>query len=114
MSSATDATNPEPPPPGGVLWSLSGDIRALLMLPPLARFRRFVTIGLMPPDARVAIGLPWTPDQEKRLRRMCAVLRVVVPVLPERLRYLPRARAARAAARTAGRGARAAGTRRNG
>ncbi|SCD71969.1 hypothetical protein GA0115253_101511, partial [Streptomyces sp. Termitarium-T10T-6] len=25
--------DPEPPPPGGVLWSLSGDIRALLMLP---------------------------------------------------------------------------------
>nr|MDT0525575.1 oxygenase MpaB family protein [Streptomyces sp. DSM 41633] len=68
-----------------------------VLLPPLARGRRFVTIGLMPPDARAAIGLPWSAAEEKRLRRLCAVLRVVVPVLPERLRYLPRARAARAA-----------------
>lgn len=110
------ATDQSVPPPDRGPWPLRLLLRVLwpVLLPPLARFRRFVTIGLMPPDARVAIGLPWTPDQEKRLRRMCAVLRVVVPVLPERLRYLPRARAARAAARTAGRGARAAGTRRNG
>ncbi|MFD4796519.1 oxygenase MpaB family protein [Streptomyces anulatus] len=110
------ATDQSVPPPDRGPWPLRLLLRALwpVLLPPLARFRRFVTIGLMPPDARTAIGLPWTPDQEKRLRRMCAVLRVVVPVLPERLRYLPRARAARAASRTAGRGARTAGARRNG
>ncbi|HEY9437913.1 MAG TPA: oxygenase MpaB family protein, partial [Streptomyces sp.] len=34
MSSAeTRGTGPLPPPPGGVLWSLTGDIRGLLMLP---------------------------------------------------------------------------------
>ncbi|MFF3822445.1 oxygenase MpaB family protein [Streptomyces griseus] len=110
---ATD--RPVPPPDRGP-WLLRMALRALwpVLLPPLARFRRFVTIGLMPPDARAAIGLPWSPDQEKRLRRMCAVLRVVVPVLPERLRYLPRARAARAAFRSAGGGARSAEARRNG
>lgn len=93
-----------PPPDRGPLL-LRMALRALwpLLLPPLARFRRFVTIGLMPPDARDAIGLPWTAAQEKRLRRLCAVLRAVVPVLPERLRYLPMARAARAAHATGGR-----------
>ncbi|MEU6658036.1 oxygenase MpaB family protein [Streptomyces sp. NPDC046821] len=74
-------------------------LRALwpVLKPPLARFRRFLTIGLMPPDAREAIGLPWTPAQERRLRRFGAVARRVVPLLPERLRYLPMARRARAA-----------------
>lgn len=72
-----------------------------MLLPPLARFRAFLTVGLMPPDAREAIGLEWTDAQERALRRFCAVVRVVVPALPERLRYLPRARRARAAHRAA-------------
>ncbi|WP_338674073.1 oxygenase MpaB family protein [Streptomyces sp. SCSIO 30461] len=70
-----------------------------VLMPLFVRFRRFVTIGLMPPDARTAIGLPWTNRQERRLRRLGRVVRAVVPLLPERLRYLPLARAARAAAR---------------
>ncbi|WP_435797142.1 oxygenase MpaB family protein [Streptomyces microflavus] len=99
-----DVGQPVPPPDRGPLL-LRMILRALwpVLLPPLACFRRFVTIGLMPPDARAAIGLPWTAAQEKRLRRLCAVLRAVVPVLPERLRYLPMARAARAAHATGGR-----------
>lgn len=98
-----DVGQPVPAPDRGP-WPLRLILRALwpVLLPPLARFRRFVTIGLMPPDARAAIGLPWTDAQERRLRRFCAVVRAVVPVLPERLRYLPRARAARAAYATAG------------
>jgi len=93
---------PVPPPDRGPLV-LRLLLRALwpVLLPPLARFRSFLTIGLMPPDAREAIGLEWTADQERRLRRFCAVVRVIVPVLPERLRYLPRARRARAAHREA-------------
>ncbi|MFJ2768548.1 oxygenase MpaB family protein [Streptomyces sp. NPDC087300] len=75
-----------------------------VLLPPLARFRSFVTIGLLPPDAREAIGLAWTPAQERRLRRFGAVVRTVVPLLPERLRYLPAARRARARHRAAARG----------
>ncbi|MEE1806848.1 oxygenase MpaB family protein [Streptomyces sp. BE133] len=100
---ATD--RPVPSPDRGPL-----PVRLLLkalwpvLLPPLARFRRFVTIGLMPPDARVAIGLEWTDAQERQLRRFCGVVRRVVPVLPERLRYLPYARRARAAHREAVRG----------
>ncbi|MFB6671306.1 oxygenase MpaB family protein [Streptomyces sp. NPDC056390] len=92
---------PVPPPDHGPL-PVRLVLRALwpVLLPPLARFRRFLTIGLMPPDAREAIGLPWTPVQERRLRRFGAVVRQVVPLLPERLRYLPMARRARAAEAT--------------
>ncbi|MFI8006328.1 oxygenase MpaB family protein [Streptomyces sp. NPDC086010] len=93
-----DVDAPVPPPDRGPL-ALRLVLRAAwpFLLPPLARFRRFVTVGLMPPDAREAIGLDWTPRQERRLRRFGAVVRAVVPLLPERLRYLPRARSARAA-----------------
>ncbi|MFI1717305.1 oxygenase MpaB family protein [Streptomyces sp. NPDC053513] len=66
---------------------------------PFLRLRAFLTVGLMPPDAREAIGLEWTDAQERTLRRFARVVRAVVPVLPERLRYLPLARKARAAAR---------------
>ncbi|MGH3324267.1 MAG: oxygenase MpaB family protein, partial [Streptomyces sp.] len=75
-----------------------------LLLPLFTRFRRFITIGMMPPDARTAIGLPWTPRQERRLRRLGRVVRTVVPLLPERLRYLPPAYAARKAYRKGARG----------
>lgn len=89
-----------PPPDRGPLV-----LRVLLrtvwpvLLPAFVRLRRFMTIGLMPPDAREAIGLEWTDEQERRLRRFARVVRAVVPVLPERLRYLPIAREARRAAR---------------
>ncbi|MFD8548843.1 oxygenase MpaB family protein [Streptomyces sp. NPDC059649] len=100
-----ELTDPDPPlpvPDRGPRW-----LRLLLRLvwpwlrPRFARFRRFLTIGLMPPDARRAIGLEWTEAQERRLRRFGRVVRVVVPVLPERLRFMPIARRARRAARQA-------------
>lgn len=97
-----DPTQPVPPPdrgPRALRWLLR--ILWPVLLPPLATFRRFMTIGLMPPDAREALGLPWTDAQERRLRGFGAVVRVMVPALPERLRYLPLARAARARERTA-------------
>lgn len=87
---------PLPPPDRG-----PRTVRAVLRLlwpvlrPAFVRFRRFVTVGLMPPDVREAIGLPWTRRQERRLVRLGRVLRIVVPRLPERLRFLPRAYAAR-------------------
>ncbi|MFF4172931.1 oxygenase MpaB family protein [Streptomyces sp. NPDC001744] len=68
---------------------------------PVLRLRAFLTVGLMPPDAREALGLEWTDGQERALRRLGRTLRAVVPVLPERLRYLPLARKARRAARRA-------------
>ncbi|OAR23115.1 hypothetical protein A8W25_26760 [Streptomyces sp. ERV7] len=77
-----------------------------VLLPPIARFRRFVTLGFLPPDAREALGLEWTDAQERKLRRFGRVVRAVVPVLPERLRYLPLAREARARFRTGSSGPR--------
>uniref|UniRef100_A0AAU2JWJ0 DUF2236 domain-containing protein n=1 Tax=Streptomyces sp. NBC_00049 TaxID=2903617 RepID=A0AAU2JWJ0_9ACTN len=97
---ATDA--PLPRPEGGSL-----PVRLLLRLTwPLLRvvflrFRAFVTAGYMPPEARAVIGLEWSPAQERRLRRFSTVVRLLVPLLPERLRYLPIARAARARQRAA-------------
>lgn len=70
---------------------------------PFLRLRAFLTVGLMPADAREAIGLKWTDAQERTLRRYARIVRAVVPVLPERLRYLPLARKAREAARSAAR-----------
>ncbi|MEV7954218.1 oxygenase MpaB family protein [Streptomyces sp. NPDC087532] len=101
----TAVDRPVPPPDRGPL-PLRLLLKALwpVLFPPLARFRRFITIGLMPPEARAAIGLEWTDAQERRLRRFCGVVRRGVPVLPERLRYLPYARRARAAHRKAVRG----------
>lgn len=93
-----------PPPDRGPLL-LRLVLRTLwpVLLPPLARFRRFMTVGLMPPEAREAIGLNWTAEQERALRRFGRVVRIVVPLLPERLRYLPLARQARREVRRAGR-----------
>ncbi|MGP3926738.1 oxygenase MpaB family protein [Streptomyces sp. 8N616] len=104
------ATDVYVPPPGWGPRLLRLSVRAAwpLLLPPLLRVRRFLTIGLMPPDARVAIGLEWTDGEERALRRFGRAVRVVVPLLPERLRYLPYARVARRQARRAAR--RAAGT----
>ena len=94
---------PVPPPGLGPL-----PVRALLgtlwpaLLPSFVRIRRFLTIGLMPPEARAAIGLDWTDRQERALVRLGRVVRAVVPVLPDRLRYLPLAREARRAAGLSG------------
>ncbi|WPO69876.1 MULTISPECIES: oxygenase MpaB family protein [unclassified Streptomyces] len=97
------ATDASVPPPDRGPRPVRALVRAAwpLLLPPLARFRRFLTIGLMPPDARQALGLPWTPRQERALRRFGLVVRTLVPLLPERLRYLPFARRARARHRAA-------------
>ncbi|WP_372343940.1 oxygenase MpaB family protein [Streptomyces sp. KL116D] len=67
--------------------------------PVLSRALSFLSTGLLPPEARAALDLRWTPGQERRLRLFAAVVRGVVPHLPERLRYLPLARRARAAER---------------
>ncbi|WP_174243925.1 oxygenase MpaB family protein [Streptomyces sp. TM32] len=91
---------PIPAPDRGPRW-LRLVLRMLwpALCPWFTRLRRFLTIGLMPPDARNALGLEWTDAQERRLRRFGRVVRAVVPVLPERLRFMPIARRARRAAR---------------
>jgi uncharacterized protein (DUF2236 family) len=97
---------PVPPPDRGGPPLLIALLRRLwpVLMPPFLRFRRFVTIGLMPPDARAAIGLPWTPRQERRLKRLCRLVREVAPRLPERLRFLPPAYEARKEHRRVARG----------
>ncbi|WJV45108.1 oxygenase MpaB family protein [Streptomyces flavofungini] len=87
---------PLPPPDRGPR-ALQAVLRALwpALLPGLVRLRRFLTVGLMPPDARAAIGLAWTPAQERRLRRLGRAVRWAYPRLPERLRYAPQAHRAR-------------------
>jgi len=91
-----DPGRPVPAPPGAGpllrrVWPLLG--------PAVARLQVFVTAGLLPPTVRDRLGVTWTPRQERRLRGLGAVVRTVFPLLPERLRYLPLARAARSAAR---------------
>ncbi|WP_406364501.1 oxygenase MpaB family protein [Streptomyces sp. NBC_00645] len=91
-----DPRRPIAPPPG------SGTLTRLLwpvLRRPLGHLHVFVTMGLLPPAARDRLGVPWTPRDERRLRRFGAVVRTIVPLFPERLRYLPTARAARAAGR---------------
>ncbi|MFD7026703.1 oxygenase MpaB family protein [Streptomyces sp. NPDC059917] len=97
---ATDVPLPRPtggPLPVRILTRLAWPLLRTLFL----RFRAFATVGYMPPEARAAIGLEWSPAQERRLRRFSAIVRIVVPLLPERLRYLPVAREARARWRAA-------------
>ncbi|MEV5365805.1 oxygenase MpaB family protein [Streptomyces cellulosae] len=85
-----------PPPDGAaavlrLLWPV--------LRPVLLRLQVFVTKGLLPPVARERLDVPWTARDERRLRLLGRVVRTVVPRLPERLRYLPVAYAARRAAR---------------
>lgn len=92
---ATDVPLPRPEA-GGPLVRLLLRLAWPALRAAFLHFRAFVTAGYMPPEARAAIGLEWTPAQERRLRRFSTLVRLLVPVLPERLRYLPVARAARA------------------
>ncbi|MFG2981494.1 oxygenase MpaB family protein [Streptomyces sp. NPDC048258] len=99
---ATDVPLPRPeggPLPVRLLLRLTWPVLSVAYL----RFRAFVTVGYMPPEARAAVGLEWSPAQERRLRRFSTAARLLVPLLPERLRYLPIARAARARRRAAAR-----------
>ena len=54
-----------------------------------------ITVGLLPGDVRRAYGLSWDPARAVALHGGAEYLRrVVVPLLPERLRLAPRARMA--------------------
>lgn len=69
------------------LWRLATDVPG--------RLQYFVTVGTLPPKAREILGLTWTARDEKALRRLGFVVGRLVPLLPERLRYLPIAYEAR-------------------
>lgn len=81
-----------PPPPGlpsplRPLWRLAADVPG--------RVQHFVTVGTLPSAAREKLGLPWSARDERVLRLLGSVVGRVVPLLPERLRYLPIAYEAR-------------------
>ncbi|MGW8377424.1 oxygenase MpaB family protein [Streptomyces sp. ODS28] len=94
----TDVTRYLPPPDRGPApFRLAAKLLWPWLMPRVASLMRFGIIGLMPPEARRALDLEWTEHQERKLRRLGAVTRTVVPLLPARLRFMPRARRARAA-----------------
>jgi len=87
-----EATRHVPPPPA--LPSALRPLWRLAMTLP-GRMQHFVTIGTLPPTAREKLGLSWTARDENLLRLLGFAVGRVVPLLPERLRYLPIAYEAR-------------------
>jgi uncharacterized protein (DUF2236 family) len=58
----------------------------------------FVTVGLLPPGVRRQYGFSWDPARALARRGGAEYLkRVVVPMLPQGVRYVPSARRAAAA-----------------
>jgi uncharacterized protein (DUF2236 family) len=81
-----------PPPPAlprllRPLWKLAMDVPG--------RVQHFVTVGTLPPKAREILGLMWTNRDERALRLLGFTVARLLPMLPERLRYLPIAYEAR-------------------
>ena len=85
-------TRQVPPPPAlprlfRPLWKLAMDVPG--------RVQHFVTVGTLPPKARETLGLMWTDRDERALRLLGFAVARLLPMLPERLRYLPIAYEAR-------------------
>jgi len=78
---------------------LAVDIVMRPPVPPAARpaleLANQITVGMLPPEIRAMYGFRWDPVREVAVRGGAQYLkRVVVPVLPSRLRLAPSARAA--------------------
>jgi uncharacterized protein (DUF2236 family) len=85
-------TRQVPPPPAlprlfRPLWKAAMDVPG--------RVQHFVTVGTLPPKAREILGLVWTDRDERTLRLLGFAVARLLPLLPERLRYLPIAYEAR-------------------
>lgn len=52
------------------------------------------TIGLLPPQLRDDLGLPWTPVRDRTLSLITAACRLALPLAPRRLRHVRSAREA--------------------
>ena len=64
-----------------------------LQLRPVLEMANFVTVGLMPPRIRRLYGFSWDPARAIALRTGAEYARrVVVPLLPERVRLVSSAR----------------------
>ncbi len=55
----------------------------------LAPFVVFVTTGFLPPEFREAMGLPWSPRQQRRFERLMRRVGAVERRLPRALRIFP-------------------------
>jgi uncharacterized protein (DUF2236 family) len=62
---------------------------------PGAELGRLVTVGTLPPVLRRRLGLPWSRERELALRAQQRAIRGVFQLLPDRLRLMPPALAAR-------------------
>ncbi|MGN2636804.1 oxygenase MpaB family protein [Nocardia takedensis] len=62
-------------------------VRALAR--PFLRFNYLSIVGLLDPRLRTMIGVDWTPQEQRRLEQIYAVIRFAYKVLPERLTYFP-------------------------
>ena len=66
-----------------------------LKIKPLLELSNQITVGLLPPDVRRQYGLSWDPARAIALHGGAEyVKRVLVPLLPQKLRIVPSARAA--------------------
>jgi uncharacterized protein (DUF2236 family) len=70
-----------------VVWALASR--------PASELVRLITVGTLPPVLRERLGLPWGRDRELALRAQQEAIRRLFPLLPERLRLMPPALAAR-------------------
>ncbi|MGH7787650.1 MAG: oxygenase MpaB family protein, partial [Candidatus Binatia bacterium] len=85
--------------------SIGRDGRALaaaILRPPLlpglrqlAGTSRLFTVGLLPPSLRRRYGFEWSPAREAALNAVAAASRRGLPLVPEVLRHVARARRAR-------------------
>jgi uncharacterized protein (DUF2236 family) len=65
--------------------------------PLVAPLTRLTTVGLLPRAIRAAYGFRWTRRDERALRALAAIARLLIPRLPTLLHHWPAARAARRA-----------------
>ena len=66
-----------------------------LLTEPIGYVQHLATVGTLPEAARAKLGLTWTRSQERQLRLIGRAVSVIVPRLPERVRYFPIAYEAR-------------------
>lgn len=53
------------------------------------RLNRFFTTGMLPPEVRTAMRLPWTPGDQRRFDRWVRLIRTATRLTPSFLRILP-------------------------
>jgi uncharacterized protein (DUF2236 family) len=89
--------HPAKPPPAAQVPDAVWDLLAM----PGAQLVKLVTIGSLPPILRDRFGLRWTRERAVALRAQQEAIRRVFPLLPDRLRLMPPALAARRGATSA-------------